>query len=204
MLFPYQFEEDGIHYSCDDMNICWSFNEETQESCTYEGECYSVEGALEVYFEGSSIDAHGIVWGEALGWCSSDLNELIDGTYSVEECWAACTNQYSDTVAVDFYHLEDECYCQSECSCLAEVGEEGQMLMTAHWIDYLPETCDEEEYFNEPTYWGTGNGWCMSDLDESPGNADDIDTCWSMCVAEYGETEIFAVELNGEGGSCYC
>jgi hypothetical protein len=53
VIFPHQYEENGIHYSCDDMNTCWTFYEETQESCNYEGMCFTVEGALEHYFEGN-------------------------------------------------------------------------------------------------------------------------------------------------------
>jgi hypothetical protein len=93
----------------------------------------------------------GYVWGQALGYCESDFEELLD--YSVETpelCWEACVATYGEmTYAIDFY-ADGDCYCASECLCLADDGDEEQFLMTSEWLDELPHLCsDEDSYFYE-------------------------------------------------------
>jgi hypothetical protein len=56
VFFPHSFEEAGIYYTCDDEDFCTTFYEETEEVCTYEGDCFTVDGALEYYFEGDMED----------------------------------------------------------------------------------------------------------------------------------------------------
>jgi hypothetical protein len=93
VIFPHSWEDGTITWACDDQNSCWTYNEETQEACNYEGECFTPEEALRVYFEGDMIEHFGIVHAENLGWCLSDLDEepySEYGIYSVEECWTAC------------------------------------------------------------------------------------------------------------------
>jgi hypothetical protein len=80
VLFPIEFEEDGVYYSCDEEYSCWTFNEETQESCTYEGECFTVEAGLEYYFEGDWVvdlsDWENIEDGEWTEWTEDWMDEF--------------------------------------------------------------------------------------------------------------------------------
>jgi hypothetical protein len=62
VLFPTVevFEEDGIYYGCKSEDVlegaCWTSNEETDELCTYEGECFSTEETIRIFFEGFPED----------------------------------------------------------------------------------------------------------------------------------------------------
>jgi hypothetical protein len=51
-LFPITFVEGDIEYNCDEYDVCWYFVEDLREVCTYEGECFTPEAALEEYFSG--------------------------------------------------------------------------------------------------------------------------------------------------------
>ncbi|KAH8060711.1 serine-type endopeptidase [Aureococcus anophagefferens] len=69
------------------------------------------------------------------------------------------------------------------------------------------DECPGEPDLSAPAgtkFFGAGNGWCSSDLDKKVGPACTPAECWDLCVEAYGADSIFAVELNGVGGSCYC
>ena len=51
-------------------------------------------------------------------------------------------------------------------------------------------------------YWGTGNGWCSSDLDELIGSTSDASACWTMCENTYG-SDLMAIDWTPDG-ECYC
>jgi hypothetical protein len=51
-------------------------------------------------------------------------------------------------LAIDFYYLESEegeCWCADECNCLESAGDDTQVLMTADWLEELPQSCDAED-----------------------------------------------------------
>ena len=50
--------------------------------------------------------------------------------------------------------------------------------------------------------WGTGNGWCMSDLDKMIGSTSDAGACWTMCENTYG-SDLTAIDWTPDG-DCYC
>ena len=50
--------------------------------------------------------------------------------------------------------------------------------------------------------WGTGNGWCSSDLDELIGSTSDASACWTMCKNTYG-SDLVAIDWTPDG-ECYC
>ena len=50
--------------------------------------------------------------------------------------------------------------------------------------------------------WGTGNGWCSSDLDEYIGDASTASACWRMCENTYG-SDLTAIDWTPDG-ECYC
>jgi hypothetical protein len=156
-VFPHAMFLDNVDWMCDYNEVCYYFDASSYTVCIRGDECYSPEDALDNYFayingeyddheDDFEIEHHGVVWGESLGWCASDLDEPVYETYSVEECWTSCVNEFGEQiVSVDFSHSENgsagECYCQNDCGCLKE-GSSGLMLMTAEWMEYLPESCE--------------------------------------------------------------
>jgi hypothetical protein len=75
VIFPHESVEEGITWSCDEDNECWTFFDETEEACDREFNCYTPEAALEVYFEGEDHQHIGISQGSMQAWCLSDLDE---------------------------------------------------------------------------------------------------------------------------------
>jgi hypothetical protein len=53
VIFPQTWEIDGQTYICDEFDSCWTFDDEQQLACEYQGDCYTPEEALQVYFEGA-------------------------------------------------------------------------------------------------------------------------------------------------------
>jgi hypothetical protein len=52
VIFPSPWNHEGIEYVCDFDDNCWYFNYDLQEACDMDGNCYTPEEALRVYFEG--------------------------------------------------------------------------------------------------------------------------------------------------------
>ena len=50
--------------------------------------------------------------------------------------------------------------------------------------------------------WGTGNGWCSSDLDDHVGDTSTASACWTMCKDRYG-SDLVAIDWTPDG-ECYC
>jgi hypothetical protein len=146
VIFPYESVEEGITWSCDEDNECWTFFDETEEACDRDFNCYTPEAALEVYFEGEEHQHIGISQGAMPAWCLSDLDEEPEqDAYNVEECWDACVDTYGfDVVAVDFAQDSDGsyCYCQNDCGCMTP-SDYDLMVMTAEWMESLPDICKE-------------------------------------------------------------
>jgi hypothetical protein len=89
----------------------------------------------------------GVNQGDSLGWCSSDLDQELEGAYSAEECWNLCTSEFGEDIqAIDFYYSDNSCYCQNDCPCLSDVGDEDQVLMTSEWMTEFPVACDSDEW----------------------------------------------------------
>ena len=60
-----------------------------------------------------------------------------------------------------------------------------------------------KECWQSSKYWGNGNGWCMSGLDELIGMTSDANACWTMCEDEYG-SGLVAIDWSADNGECYC
>ena len=50
--------------------------------------------------------------------------------------------------------------------------------------------------------WGTGNGWCSSDLDDHVGDTSTASACWTECEGRYG-SDLVAIDWTPDG-ECYC
>ena len=49
--------------------------------------------------------------------------------------------------------------------------------------------------------WGTGNGWCSSDLDDHVGDTSTASACWTMCENTYAD--LVAIDWTPDG-ECWC
>ena len=49
--------------------------------------------------------------------------------------------------------------------------------------------------------WGTGNGWCSSDLDDHVGDTSTASACWTMCENTY--SDLVAIDWTPDG-ECWC
>jgi len=84
-------------------------------------------------------------WGSGAGWCYSSLDREI-GSATGGECWALCEATYgASLVAVD-WNGDSECFCQSACECLMDVGDNDGYLMTVDSISSLPGVCPASYY----------------------------------------------------------
>jgi hypothetical protein len=95
-------------------------------------------------------------WGSGAGWCYSSLDREI-GSATGDDCWALCEATYgASLVAVD-WNGKSECYCQSACECLMDVGDNDGYLMTVDSITALPDECPASYYQDDGD---DGSSWC--------------------------------------------
>jgi len=52
VIFPNPIEHEGTEFWCDGEENCFTFIQDTNEVCDIEGNCYNVEEALRIYFDG--------------------------------------------------------------------------------------------------------------------------------------------------------
>ena len=91
-------------------------------------------------------------WGAGVGWCYSPLDREI-GKATGQACWDLCAATYDVAttpdadrlVAVDWNEWE-ECFCQSGCQCMMDVGDMNGYLMTTSNITSLPGNCPSHYY----------------------------------------------------------
>jgi hypothetical protein len=142
----------------------------------------------------------GFNWGVANGYCTAENEiEISAVVYTPEECWTACVSEYGEMVlAIDFYYEESEngegeCWCSDECNCLADAGIDNQVLVTADWLEELPQVCEEYDYTEDEiesagVNWGSYLGYCSAENEiELSAVVYTPEECWTACVSEYGE-----------------
>ena len=66
------------------------------------------------------------------------------------------------------------------------------------WSCHVKDESTTEASYND---WGTGNGWCSSDLDELIGSTSDASACWTMCENTYAD--LVAIDWTPDG-ECWC
>ena len=85
------------------------------------------------------------------------------------------------------------CECEEECTAtVVTLLSKGSRRLRSNPVPW-PITY---------TDWGTGNGWCMSDLDELIGSTSDANACWTMCKNTHG-SDLVAIDWTPDG-ECYC
>jgi hypothetical protein len=85
--------------------------------------------------------------GAGNGWCYSDLDEHVGSAASAGDCWAMCLGYYGDGLVAIDWEEDGTCYCQNDCQCMAEVGDNGVYLITrdSRVGAQLPGTCDDDD-----------------------------------------------------------
>ena len=102
-------------------------------------------------------------WGAGVGWCYSSLDREI-GKATGQACWDLCAATYTlattpdstyayRLVAVDWNEWE-ECFCQSGCQCMMDVGDPNGYLMTMSNITSLPGPCPPGYYDDDDDHPG--------------------------------------------------
>ena len=76
--------------------------------------------------------------GSSMGWCYSDLDELIGCTASPGDCWAMCEDAHGDGLVAIDWGDDGECYCQNDCQCMEDVGDNDVYLITRDSFAALP------------------------------------------------------------------
>ena len=138
--------------------------------------------------------------GTGNGYCSGGLEEWMGCAKSPADCWELCVSDHlDDLVAINWE--EDECYCQTGCQCMEDIGDDELYLITRDSaVAQLPDMCDDDDDDDDDdedcyietsddlssspsgtTNHGAGNGWCYSELDDFLGCAASPGDCFSMC-----------------------
>ena len=148
----YYSEEWGSYCSCEDPDSCASAGGEpncqsfapmafkgnfTVEMCI---DCSNFTVADDLGWAPDGTMAHS----HSMGWCYSELDDDIGCTASPGDCWAMCEDAYGDDlVAIDWEH--GECYCQNDCQCMENVGDNDVYLITRDSFAALPHECGPGE-----------------------------------------------------------
>merc|ERR1712138_392868 len=153
--YEYEYEDDDeeLHFycECEDPDSCASAGGEPQchsfgpmafkgnftvEMCP---DCSNFTVADDLGWAPDGSIPHGSL----MGWCYSDLDRLIGCAASPGECWTMCEDAYGDgLVAIDWWD-DGECFCQNDCECMEDVGDdEGYLITRDSRVGALPHECD--------------------------------------------------------------
>ena len=130
---------------------------------------------------------------DSCNWIQSDSNtagqQNIGDAASPDDCIAMVLAQCpTATIANIDTSGSGGCWCQyGENPTPDSSGYMSCVLATRTGISY-----------ND---WGTGNGWCSSDLDELIGSTSDANACWTMCEDRYAD--LVAIDWTPDG-ECWC
>jgi len=111
-------------------------------------------GAGGVTGEGEGIT---YTFAKGAGWCSSDLDEqpaalISTSWFDADTCWNACIADYgAETIHNVQYDCDNygcECYCQSSCPCMVQVGSTSTLFAIAD--STIPGSCyDDDDDYND-------------------------------------------------------
>merc|ERR1719409_481917 len=187
----YYSDSGGSHCHCPDPDSCASAGGELQchsfGPMAFKGnftvdmciDCSNVTASDDLDWAPNGTTAHS----HSMGWCYSELDDDIGCTASPGDCWAMCEDGYGDDlVAIDWE--DGECYCQDDCLCMVDVGNDESYLITRD--DYfnnspLPQECHAFSYSYSYSF--------MYDFQRET----------TMLVYE---DENCAVEIGGDGVAC--
>ena len=111
--------------------------------CSYE-DCVScnIETSGDLTSSPSGTTNHGA----GNGWCRSGLDDLVGCAASPSDCSEMCVEAYGDNlVAIDWVD-DGDCYCQNDCQCMQDVGDDEVYLITRDSaVASLPQECGPGE-----------------------------------------------------------
>ena len=120
--------------------------------------------------DGGDCEPPPTAWEPGAGWCASELDASVGTTVSAQACWDKCVDTHGADVvkAVDWW--SGECWCQDDCQCMEDQGDEDIHLVTSSDIAALPDRCvgpcpDEEAAYHT----------CMNENDSARGDDDGDD-----------------------------
>ena len=141
---------DGVVDHEFDMPGCWyeeecgqEWEEDDDEDCEdWEDDC-----ASELSDDLSSSPSGTTNHGGGNGWCYSDMNEPTGCAPSPGHCWELCICEIGDElVAIDWEADTGDCWCQDDCECLEDEGEDDVFLITRDSVvPALPHICGDGE-----------------------------------------------------------
>ena len=111
------------YYIDEDLDGNVDYEQPIQYGCSYD-DCGGEECDIETSGDRSSSPSGTTNHGAGNGWCYSDLDEDIGCAASPGDCWERCSDGYGDDlVAIDWWD-GGSCYCQNDCECIDEVGDD--------------------------------------------------------------------------------
>ena len=141
---------------CNALGALWSDDSQIAGQCQHSADATTDDNAAATDDNYGHVPATTTNWGSGAGWCYSSLDREI-GSATGDDCWALCEATYgASLVAVD-WNGASECYCQSACECLMDVGDSDGYLMTVDSITALPNECPASYYQDDG---GDGSSWC--------------------------------------------
>jgi hypothetical protein len=187
VIFPYPWNHEGIEYVCDEDNECWYFNDESREACDFEGNCYTPEMALEVYFEGVQENWN---WGDDFDW--TDWRSNFDMT---EDGWY---HNYDMSIIFpypwDYEGYEWQCDENDECW---RFDDETQEACNFYHSCYEPEEA-LKIYFEGKIDWNEGADFDWEDWRSN------FDMTYDGWYEYYEWNIIFSTNLDVEGLAYVC
>ena len=145
------------------------------------------------------LDGDGVADAAAEGDC------CING-YGIEFAGSSCGNTLAEVTAnccwspfVARYSMQPDHVDQNAFDCVSFISKEDCNARGALWSDAsMAGQCRHAVNGD----WGTGNGWCSSDLDDHVGDTSTASACWTMCENTYG-SDLVAIDWTPDG-ECYC
>ena len=144
--------------------------------------------------------------GDGVADAAAEGNCCING-YGMSFADSSCGNTLAEVTAnccwspfVARYSIQPDGENQNSFDCVSFISKEDCNARGGLWSDdsqmagQCPHTVNGD--------WGTGNGWCMSDLDDHVGDTSTPSACWTMCKDRYG-SDLVAIDWTPDG-ECYC
>merc|ERR1719440_1916185 len=164
----YDLNTWGGKWTCDADSNTWYYDEDNDGDIDDEGqfdECWydscdddddddDEDCDIETSDDRSSSPSDTTNHGAGKGWCYSALDDHVGCTASPGDCWAMCLGYYGDGVVAIDWDEEGSCYCQNDCECMEDVGDDEGYLITRDGTA-LPQECegDEDEDEDEDEDW---------------------------------------------------
>lgn len=147
----------------------------------------------------------------AQGWCQG-FDKAPDSSLgtptSAKDCFTKCKTSHSDTVAVDFWDINDPhrnadniCWCQDSCKCLApsKLGGDGTLYMAD---GVAPASCGYDFHLIEEN--NAEQGWCDGNGAVAKGTVTNPHECFKECQSQTGGAVAADYFVRSGKKVCFC